>query len=174
MNATSIYAAGSALSYELDPRALEKIKADVDAAPVRPDRDLNPNGYRHGLTHWAERASPETARLLERLWSAPAWSIYLLVLLVPTAGVGLALAAGGRGAAATAAGASGFVAMVVEIGLISPPVGMNLFVINALLPQVPTRTLFHGVLPFMFADVIRLGILIAFPVISLWLPSLMR
>src|SRR5262249_5108884 len=62
----------------------------------------------------------------------------------------------------------------VEIGLISPPVGMNLFVINALLPQVPTRTVFHGVLPFMVADVVRLCILVAFPIISLWLPSLMR
>jgi C4-dicarboxylate transporter, DctM subunit len=63
---------------------------------------------------------------------------------------------------------------VVEIGLISPPVGMNLFVINALLPHVPTRTVFHGVLPFMFADVVRLAILVAFPIISTWLPNLMR
>jgi len=66
------------------------------------------------------------------------------------------------------------IVVVVEIGLISPPVGMNLFVLNALLPHVPTRTLFHGVLPFMVADVVRLAILIAFPAISLWLPSLMR
>ncbi len=66
------------------------------------------------------------------------------------------------------------IVVVVEIGLISPPVGMNLFVLNSLLPHVPTRTLFHGVLPFMVADVIRLAILIAFPAISLWLPSLMR
>ena len=66
------------------------------------------------------------------------------------------------------------IVVVVEIGLISPPVGMNLFVINALLPQVPTRTVFHGVLPFMVADVVRLAILVAFPAISLWLPSLMR
>ena len=66
------------------------------------------------------------------------------------------------------------IVVVVEIGLISPPVGMNLFVINALLPQVPTRTVFHGVLPFVVADVVRLGILVAFPIISLWLPSLMR
>ena len=55
------------------------------------------------------------------------------------------------------------IVVVVEIGLISPPVGMNLFVINALLPQVPTRTVFHGVLPFMVADVVRLAILVAFP-----------
>src|SRR5262249_43924082 len=66
------------------------------------------------------------------------------------------------------------IVVVVEIGLISPPVGMNLFVIKALLPQVPTRTVFHGVLPFMVADVIRLFILVAFPIISLWLPSHMR
>ena len=66
------------------------------------------------------------------------------------------------------------IVVVVEIGLISPPVGMNLFVLNALLPHVPTRTLFRGVLPFVVADVVRLGILIAFPAISLWLPSLMR
>jgi tripartite ATP-independent transporter DctM subunit len=66
------------------------------------------------------------------------------------------------------------VVVVVEIGLISPPVGMNLFVLNALLPGVPTTTLFRGVMPFFVADVIRLGILIAFPAISLWLPSMMR
>jgi TRAP-type C4-dicarboxylate transport system permease large subunit len=51
---------------------------------------------------------------------------------------------------------------------------MNLFVLKALLPQVPTGTLFHGVLPFMVADVVRLAILIAFPAIALWLPSMMR
>lgn len=66
------------------------------------------------------------------------------------------------------------VVVVVEIGLISPPVGMNLFVLNSLLPNVPTPTIFRGVLPFMIADVVRLAILIAFPVLSLWLPSLMR
>ncbi|MET0446682.1 MAG: TRAP transporter large permease, partial [Pseudorhodoplanes sp.] len=66
------------------------------------------------------------------------------------------------------------IVVVVEIGLISPPVGMNLFVLNALLPHVSTKTLFRGVIPFVVADVIRLAILIAFPAISLWLPSLMR
>ncbi|MGH7350182.1 MAG: TRAP transporter large permease [Candidatus Rokuibacteriota bacterium] len=63
---------------------------------------------------------------------------------------------------------------VVEIGLISPPVGMNMFVLKSLLPEVPTGTVFRGVMPFMWADVIRLVILVAFPIISLWLPSLMR
>jgi len=63
---------------------------------------------------------------------------------------------------------------IVEIGLISPPVGMNLFVLSTLLPQVKTTTVFRGVLPFIGADLIRLAILILFPAISLYLPSLMR
>jgi C4-dicarboxylate transporter, DctM subunit len=66
------------------------------------------------------------------------------------------------------------IVVVVEIGLISPPVGMNLFVITALLPHVPTHVLFRGVLPFMVADIVRLAILIAFPILSLWLPNMMR
>jgi C4-dicarboxylate transporter DctM subunit len=66
------------------------------------------------------------------------------------------------------------IVVVVEIGLISPPVGMNLFVLNTLLPQVPTRVIFRGVLPFMTADCIRLAILVVFPIISLYLPNLMK
>ncbi len=65
------------------------------------------------------------------------------------------------------------VVTIVEIGLISPPVGMNLFVLSTLLPQVPTTTVFRGVMPFMVADVVRLAILVAFPAISLTLPNLM-
>jgi tripartite ATP-independent transporter DctM subunit len=63
---------------------------------------------------------------------------------------------------------------VVEIGLISPPVGMNLFVLSTLLPNVSTRTVFRGVLPFVAIDCVRLAILVAFPVISTYLPSLMK
>jgi len=63
---------------------------------------------------------------------------------------------------------------VVEIGLISPPVGMNMFVLKTLLPEVPTGTVFRGVMPFMWADVVRLAILVAFPIISLWLPGMMK
>lgn len=62
---------------------------------------------------------------------------------------------------------------IVEIGMISPPVGMNLFVMNSLLPAVKLKHIFQGVWPFVMADLVRLGILIAFPAISLWLPSLM-
>src|SRR6266852_604148 len=66
------------------------------------------------------------------------------------------------------------IVVVVEIGLISPPVGMNLFVLNTLLPQVPTRTIFRGVMPFVIVDCVRLAILTAFPIISTLLPSYMK
>ncbi|MGE0799607.1 MAG: TRAP transporter large permease [Lautropia sp.] len=65
------------------------------------------------------------------------------------------------------------VVVVVEIGLISPPVGMNLFVIRTLLPGVSTGTLYRGVAPFVVADVVRLAVLVAFPVLSTWLPSVL-
>ena len=65
------------------------------------------------------------------------------------------------------------IVVVVEIGLISPPVGMNMFVVQTLLPNVSLRTVFKGVWPFVIADCVRLAILVAFPAISLWLPQLL-
>ena len=65
------------------------------------------------------------------------------------------------------------IVMVVQIGLISPPVGMNLFVLNALLPNVGLSTIFRGVWPLVVVLVITLVILLAFPGLSLWLPSMM-
>jgi C4-dicarboxylate transporter, DctM subunit len=66
------------------------------------------------------------------------------------------------------------IVMIVQIGLISPPVGMNLFVINSLLPHVGLGNIFKGCWPFVAIMVGVLGLLIAFPQISLWLPSLMK
>ena len=66
------------------------------------------------------------------------------------------------------------IVMVVQIGLISPPVGMNLFVLNSLLPSVGLGRIFRGCWPFVFVMVVVLGVLIAFPQISLWLPSFVR
>nr|WP_319563660.1 TRAP transporter large permease [uncultured Rhodoferax sp.] len=59
--------------------------------------------------------------------------------------------------------------MVVEIGLIHPPVGMNLFIINKLARDVPYGETAKGVLPFLASDFVRIGLLIAFPALSLWL-----
>jgi C4-dicarboxylate transporter, DctM subunit len=66
------------------------------------------------------------------------------------------------------------IVMIVQIGLISPPVGMNLFVLNALLPGVGLGQIFRGCWPFVGVLVFMLAVLIAFPQLSLWLPSLMK
>ena len=63
--------------------------------------------------------------------------------------------------------------IVVETGEISPPFGMNLFVLRSVAPDVPLGTVFKGVLPFCVSDFIRLALLVAFPIITLWLPSQM-
>lgn len=66
------------------------------------------------------------------------------------------------------------IVMIIQIGLISPPVGMNLFVLNALIPDVRLGDIFRGCAPFVVILIIMLGVLIAFPQLSLWLPSFMR
>ncbi len=67
----------------------------------------------------------------------------------------------------------GIIAVVtVETGLISPPVGMNLFVVKSAAPGLKLKDAMIGVLPFVFADLVRLIILIVFPAISLFLPNL--
>ena len=66
------------------------------------------------------------------------------------------------------------IVVVVMIGLISPPVGMNMFVVKNMLPSVSTATIFRGVTPFVVAEVALLAILVAFPSISLVLPRLMK
>ena len=65
------------------------------------------------------------------------------------------------------------IVMTVELGLIHPPVGMNVFVIKTAVKDVSFTTIFKGVVPFILTDMLRLVILIAFPSIALYLPSLM-
>ena len=65
------------------------------------------------------------------------------------------------------------IVMTVELGLIHPPVGMNVFVIKSVVKDVSFTTIFKGVIPFIITDLIRLVILIAFPILALWLPSRM-
>ena len=66
------------------------------------------------------------------------------------------------------------IVMIVQIGLISPPVGMNLFVLNTLLPGVGLGAIFRGCWPFVVTMIGVLILLLAFPQLSLWLPSLMK
>jgi C4-dicarboxylate transporter DctM subunit len=65
------------------------------------------------------------------------------------------------------------IVMVVELGLITPPIGMNVFVIKSIAREVPLETIFRGVLPFIAAQIVLILILIVFPAIALWLPSTM-
>jgi TRAP-type C4-dicarboxylate transport system permease large subunit len=65
------------------------------------------------------------------------------------------------------------IVVVTEISLITPPIGMNVFVLRGVLKDVPTGSIFAGVTPFWVADIIRLGLLVLIPWISLFLPSMM-
>jgi tripartite ATP-independent transporter DctM subunit len=65
------------------------------------------------------------------------------------------------------------IVMVVELGLITPPIGMNVFVIKGIARDVPLETIFRGVTPFIIAQVALILLLIVFPQIALWLPSTM-
>jgi TRAP-type C4-dicarboxylate transport system permease large subunit len=59
--------------------------------------------------------------------------------------------------------------MVVEIGLVHPPVGMNIYIINRIAKDIPVMDTFKGVLPFLASDLVRILLLVFFPVLSLYL-----
>jgi C4-dicarboxylate transporter DctM subunit len=65
------------------------------------------------------------------------------------------------------------VVMVVTLGMVMPPIGINVFVINSIAKDVRIETIYRGVMPFIATDLIRLAILVAFPWLSLFLPSQM-
>ncbi len=66
------------------------------------------------------------------------------------------------------------IVLVVMIGLISPPVGMNMFVVRNMLPELSTATIFKGVLPFVYTLIAVLALLVAFPQIALFLPQMLK
>ena len=63
--------------------------------------------------------------------------------------------------------------MVVEIGLITPPVGMNVYIISGIAKDIPMGVAFRGVVPFLVSDAVRVLLLVFFPALSLWLVRLM-
>ncbi|MEM8552962.1 MAG: TRAP transporter large permease [Pseudomonadota bacterium] len=65
------------------------------------------------------------------------------------------------------------VVVMTEISLITPPVGLNVFVLKSVMPDVPLGAIFKGVVPFILADIVRVLLLLAVPGLALWLPSLM-
>jgi len=65
------------------------------------------------------------------------------------------------------------VTKLIEVSLITPPVGLNVYVIKGVLPDVEMATIFKGCIPFLIMDIVTLAVLFFFPQITLWLPSTM-
>jgi tripartite ATP-independent transporter DctM subunit len=65
------------------------------------------------------------------------------------------------------------IVLVVEMGMISPPVGMTMFVVKGIAPDIPIETIYKGVLPFVIAVAVLMVLLVAFPQMALFLPRLM-
>jgi len=63
--------------------------------------------------------------------------------------------------------------IVVEISLITPPIGLNVFVIKSMLPDVPLSAIFKGIVPYFIADLCRLAIVVMVPSVVLFLPRMM-
>lgn len=66
------------------------------------------------------------------------------------------------------------VVKMIEIGLVTPPIGLNCFIVNGVRPDISLETVFRGVGPFVIMDLLTVGILIAWPEIVLWLPRTMN
>jgi TRAP-type C4-dicarboxylate transport system permease large subunit len=63
------------------------------------------------------------------------------------------------------------VVIVVEVGLIHPPVGMNLFVLQAQAPDIKITSIYRGIVPFLFAPLLLIILMFLFPAIALWWPK---
>jgi tripartite ATP-independent transporter DctM subunit len=61
--------------------------------------------------------------------------------------------------------------MAIEVGMITPPIGMNVFVLFGVAKKIPLKTIFTGILPFFYADIVRILLIILFPALALWLPQ---
>jgi tripartite ATP-independent transporter DctM subunit len=64
------------------------------------------------------------------------------------------------------------IVMLMELGLITPPIGINLFILKTIVPEVPLATIMRSIVPFVVSDVVRIGLLVAAPGLALWLPQL--
>ncbi len=110
-------------------------------------------------------------------------AIGMLLLTLPVVYPAVIALNGGEGVAAadSAFGVSGvgcaiwfgiIVVKMAELCLITPPIGLNCFVVAGVRKDISVQDVFRGATPFFVADVITIGVLIAFPSIVLWLPSL--
>jgi C4-dicarboxylate transporter DctM subunit len=61
--------------------------------------------------------------------------------------------------------------MIMEIGMITPPIGINVFVLNGMSKDLNLKTIYNGIVPFFLTDLVRLAIVLVFPATALWLPK---
>ena len=64
--------------------------------------------------------------------------------------------------------------VIIELGMLIPPIGMNVFVIHGIAPQVPLTAIYRGVTPYIASNLLRLAILLTFPALCLWLPATLK
>ena len=64
--------------------------------------------------------------------------------------------------------------VIIELGMLIPPIGMNVFVIHGIAPQVPLTAIYRGVTPYIASNLLRLAILLTFPALCLWLPAYLK
>ena len=62
---------------------------------------------------------------------------------------------------------------VIGIGMMAPPIGINVMVLNSMYKSISLRTIYRGIMPFLIAEILRLTLLTVFPEITLWLPRVM-
>jgi tripartite ATP-independent transporter DctM subunit len=63
--------------------------------------------------------------------------------------------------------------IVIEIGMIAPPIGLNVFVVHSLARDIPMKTIYAGIMPFFYSELVLLAILVAYPPLTMWLPQAM-
>jgi TRAP-type C4-dicarboxylate transport system permease large subunit len=64
--------------------------------------------------------------------------------------------------------------VIIELGMLIPPLGMNVFVVKGVAPQIPLASIYRGVAPYVMSNLVRLAILLVFPALSLWLPAVLK
>jgi C4-dicarboxylate transporter, DctM subunit len=64
--------------------------------------------------------------------------------------------------------------VIIEIGMLTPPLGMNVFVVKGIAPSIPLTAIYRGVTPYLVSNILRLSVLLMFPALALWLPQLLK
>jgi TRAP-type C4-dicarboxylate transport system permease large subunit len=64
--------------------------------------------------------------------------------------------------------------VIIELGMLIPPLGMNVFVLKGIAPSIPLGDIYRGVAPYVASNLVRLALLLSFPALSLWLPAVLK